>query len=450
MPINVFGGGAVQTAYVSFAALDLTGGSIVLVWPTSYVDVPYTANGINYNTLAASMTVNTANLNVNTITLPDATQSSVGANFIITNIGASSFALNKSDGTQLIQIPAVALTNSYWVQLTDNSTSAGVWQFVKFGAGTSSADAAVLAGNGLIPLGPTLNTNVPVKTQSNPYTVLPSDRASLIVFKGGAITFTLPGIATVPAGFYVSFNNAGTGLLTFSADAAIDSIVLPALFTIQIGQSLSLISDGAQWWSLGLGQYTTSNQFPNGSAQDPSINFVNAPTTGLYYYSPDQFLGFSVGGVQSASISGTTLSTLQGTAANPGMSFLGDTTTGIYYVGGLNPATLGFSVGGASVGSFSNNNGLTLTTPLALASGGTGASTPAGAITALLPNPLSIANGGTGSATQQAAIKALMPSTGIGTGSIAYYDDTGNWVILPAGADGNVLTMTAAGIPSWA
>jgi hypothetical protein len=424
MPINVFGAGAVQTAYVSFAALDLTGGSIVLVWPTSYVDVPYTSNGINYNTLAASMTVNTANPNANTITLPDATQSSVGANFIITNIGASPFTLNKSNGTQLIQIPATALSNSYWVQLTDNSTSAGTWQTVQFGSGTSTAAAAPLAGLGLTALGgATLNTNVPVARQAAAYTVLPGDRASLIVFTGGTVTFTLPGIATVQAGFYVSFNNSGTGLLTFNADVQVDNIILPNLLTIQIGQSLSLISDGTQWWSLGLGQYTTSNQFPNGTPVLPSISFVNAPNTGLYYLSAIPTLGFSIGGVQRASISATTLATLPGTAASPGMSFIGDATTGSYYVGAPNP-TLGFSVGGVSMGSFSNN-ALTLTTPLAIASGGTGASTAAN------------------------AINALMPSAGIGTGSIAYYDATGNWVILAAGNNDQVLTL-AGGVPTWA
>ena len=36
MPITVFGQGAVQTAYVSYLALDLdlTDGNITLVWPT--------------------------------------------------------------------------------------------------------------------------------------------------------------------------------------------------------------------------------------------------------------------------------------------------------------------------------------------------------------------------------------------------------------------------------
>lgn len=91
MPIQVFGAGAVQTAYVSYLALDLSLGSVQLVWPTSYVDVPYTQNGINYNVLAASMSVNTAMGNTNTMTLPDATMASGGQNFIITNTGASAF-----------------------------------------------------------------------------------------------------------------------------------------------------------------------------------------------------------------------------------------------------------------------------------------------------------------------------------------------------------------------
>src|SRR6267154_2172665 len=150
MPVTVFGGGAVQTAYVSFTALNITANSITLVWPTSYFDVPSVVAGIHYDVLSASMTVNDGLANVNTITLPDATESSVGSNFIITNVGLSSFRLLKSDGMELITVPNTALANSYWVQLTDNSTSAGLWQFVQFGAGTFQAQASTLAGNGLV------------------------------------------------------------------------------------------------------------------------------------------------------------------------------------------------------------------------------------------------------------------------------------------------------------
>ena len=207
MPIQVFGQGAVQTAYVSFISFDLTEGNVVLIWPTSYVDVPYTQNGINYNVLAASMVV-TASIEdpPSTITLPDATMSSVGSNFIITNSGDFTFNLLKSDGSILIGggIPPTENANSYWVQLIDNSTSAGVWQFVQFGAGTSSANANVLAGLGLTALGATLNTNIPVLSLNNtnlPYTVSAANRAQLIVWKGGIGAITLPNITSVPAGF---------------------------------------------------------------------------------------------------------------------------------------------------------------------------------------------------------------------------------------------------------
>src|SRR6478609_6662050 len=98
MAFQVFGGGAVQSAYVSYILLDIEGTNpplndhnIQLVWPDSYIDVPFTSGGITYNTIAKYMNVLTGIANPYTITLPDATQTSVGQEFIITNVGASTF-----------------------------------------------------------------------------------------------------------------------------------------------------------------------------------------------------------------------------------------------------------------------------------------------------------------------------------------------------------------------
>ena len=251
MPINVFGYGAVQTAYVSYRAIDITLASQVLVWPTSYVDTP--------NVLAAAMYVTTAANNANTLTLPDARQASVGQNFIITNKGASAFDLLTSDGQVLKNIPSVALSNSYYIQLTDNSTAIGDWETIQFGAGTSQANAVALAGappgNGIVSIagGTTLATNIPVQSKNAQYTVVNGDRANLFVWTGGVGTMRLPVIGTVPAGFYVSFNNEGGGDLTI---VAVDEVTIDnnAFILVQPSQSLSIISYGTKWWTLGFGQ----------------------------------------------------------------------------------------------------------------------------------------------------------------------------------------------------
>lgn len=367
MAIQVFGQGAIQTAYVAFTPLDITGGSITLVWPNTYVNLPYTQDGINYNVLAASMTVNTAMGNTNTITLPDATEASVGANFIITNIGAASFNLLKSDGSILINIPSTAQSNSYWVQLTDNSTAIGVWQFVQFGAGTSQAQAAALAGNGLVALGALLNTNIPVQTLTGDYTVVVGDRAKLFVWQGGDGTVTLPAIGTIPQGFYVSFNNEGTGTLTIAGNGV--NIDANANLNLGLSQSLSIISDGTQWWTLGLGQASVSTYFLDGTAANPSIAFQSGHTTGLYY-SGVPFLGFTVSGNQVGQFTQTTPSlgvssaNLSIVSTNGNLDLIAD--------GLLGTGAIAFA--GTPAITISNMGAVTLpAAPLPLGSGGTGA-----------------------------------------------------------------------------
>lgn len=308
MAVTVFGGGAVQTAYVSFTALDISLNSITLVWPTSYFDVPSVVDGINYNVLAASMTVDNINGNDYEVILPDATESSVGSNFIITNIGERTFRLQKSNGDELLSIPSEADANSFWVQLIDNSTSVGLWQFLQFGAGTSQAQASSLAGNGLVPLAGLLNTNINVHSIPNaPYQVLLTDRAKLLLWQTGTGQMTLPLIATpVPNGFYISVNNEGSGILTIIGDVTIDNKVS---ITVAPGQSLSIITDGIKWWSLGFGQNIASSNFAPGSSIAPSITFTSDITTGIYYYQTPfppiapPGIGFSVSSSQIANLS---------------------------------------------------------------------------------------------------------------------------------------------------
>src|ERR1700735_1164327 len=106
MSIQVFGGTAVQSAYISYLSLDITANDLTLVWPDAYVNVPYTDPGppvVHYNSTAAYMNVVTGGT-PHTITLPDATLNSVGQSFIITNIGTNPFNLLKSDGSLLATI----------------------------------------------------------------------------------------------------------------------------------------------------------------------------------------------------------------------------------------------------------------------------------------------------------------------------------------------------------
>lgn len=470
MPIQVFGQGAVQTAYVSYLLIDFITleSDLTLVWPTSYVDVPSTINGVNYNVLAASIDVITDANNIYTITLPDATMASVGANFIIGNIGVSPFNLLISDGTSLVTIPSTALSNFYWIQLIDNSTSAGAWQFINFGAGTSTAQASVLAGTGLKTLSPvlpqtiaTLNTNIPVQFKNAPYTVQASDSASLIVWEGdsGIITLPLPPSIVTP-GFYVSFNNEGNGQLTInpSGGATIDKEIK---LIVNRGQSLTLINDGVDWWSLGLGRDQTATNFIDGTATNPSITFVDDPYTGIYR-SGMPFLGFSVSGSQIANISPIGLNMAGGKAITSTDSTSVATTTlstnlaysSLKWVnGGAKPEIQLFGSGNTTlrlIGQDTNNLDLIAFTGIAQIKYNNIVAihiSSAGAVT--LPTaPLPIGSGGTGAITQPLALNALMPPTPA-AGTIIYFNGT-DWINLPAGNVNDRLTVTSAGVLGWA
>lgn len=512
MPVAVFGGGAVQTAYVSFTALDITSNSITLVWTTSYFNVPSVVDGIHYDVLAASMTVNNALANTNTITLPDATESSVGSNFIITNIGMSAFRLLTSDGAELIVIPNTPNTsNSFWVQLTDNSTPEGTWKFVQFGAGTSQAQASTLAGNGLVALSGLLNTNISVKfVSTTPYTVITSDRAKLLLWNTGTGSMILPGFSSVPAGYYISVNNEGSGVLTISGDVNIDNN--PSI-TVSQGQSLSIISSGTRWWTLGFGQNASSTNFAPGSALAPSITFANDSTTGIYYYSTafppviPPGIGFSVESAQIANLTAAGLflnsgksitiqdssssakTNLSSNAAYGQLSWnvTGLTAPATFRISGTNTETTvtlgpfaGLSISQGSVNANISYNNLTIlvinnlgssifplgitfqnTITVELKSTFNGISEFNASVTFNEPvtfldtvtfnPPIPISSGGTGQNNQQAALNALMP-TAPAIGDLVYRDATNNWVRLPIGTAGQVLTVVnSAGnlIPQW-
>lgn len=249
MPINVFGQGAVQTAYVSYIAYPNFDADLTLFWPATYTT--------SQNILAASnsFTPSTTGLSV---FLPDATQVSPGMNALITNQGTPSFDLKNYAGTT---VGTIADGVTYFIQLTDTSTSAGTWTISTLGAGTSSADAAALAGYGLKALNSPLNLNfdMPTKTTSANLTLAPSDRGALYILTGGESNVYCPddGTTTVPSGFNVSFNNAGSGIVTFTGTTNTATFNGQTSLLLNPGQTMTLDYDGANYWSVGLGQSTS-------------------------------------------------------------------------------------------------------------------------------------------------------------------------------------------------
>lgn len=509
MAIEVFGAGAVQSAYVSYVPLNIAANSITLLWPTSYVNAPYIdpITQIHYDVLAASMEVNTAAVNAHTVTLPNATQSSVGSNFIITNVGVSAFNLLRSDSSVLQIIDTIPLSNSYWVQLTDNSTPAGVWAVVTFGAGTSTASANALAGNGLAAIGVKLNTNTPiVKTGIIPV-IDDTFRAKLILWTGGAVTIPLPAIGDVLPGYYVSFNNEGTARIIIAPGELVTTIDRQLSIEVGVQQSLTIISDGTNWWTLGFGQnqFAVTSSLNRNVAGNADINLTNVeassliqnydgfltgnitvffPITTNYWFINNITTGATlsvqlIGGVGTSYVipqgskqifysNGfslfpipTGLMLADGTVSRPAAAFLSNPGTGIHTNGA--GTTLEFSVDGVRVGHFNNANPASLlhipsfdqsqTLSLRVSDTHTRFTynnidaisiTTAGVTT--LSSPLPIASGGTAAITQSGAATNILPAAV--DGDIIYWDSVTNaWTLLPidAGVAGNTLTLVDVG-----
>lgn len=242
MPINVFGEGAVQTAYVGYRDFTMTANT-TLYWPNAYQDTT--------DTLAAFMRVTATSSAGLILTLPDATQVSVGQNFIIVNTSLNAFSAYSNTGSDL---GSIDIGISYYYVLEDNSTAGGTWRRVTYGAGNSDVDAAELAGLGLDAVAGKLNTSVPVFSTVGPaYTVTSAQNAGLVVWGGGSGTITLPNVATVDDGFYFSLNNEGSGEIVVSGDRTIDN---QTSFIVGLSQSLTFVKASNNWWTIGFGQQT--------------------------------------------------------------------------------------------------------------------------------------------------------------------------------------------------
>ena len=150
-----------------------------------------------------------------TITMPAGNQAPAGQDQLFQNIGADSFeVLDANGGSIATVLPGVAV----YVYLVDNSTVAGTWQIFTFGAGSSQADAASLAGKGLIALASVLNQDHPVEILVADQTITTANRATMFVVDSsvGGGTLSFDSITTLGDGFFILFNNQGTGAWTLS------------------------------------------------------------------------------------------------------------------------------------------------------------------------------------------------------------------------------------------
>lgn len=385
---NIFGGDPVQPSDFSYEVLTLTVANTALNWPTTFSTVP----GIT----ASIIDVNNTFGPTATITMPDASDVSVGKSILFNNVGANPFSVLNNMGNSIVTIqPGI----SWFVYITDNTTTAGEWGTIQFGAGTSQANASALAGRGLTAYNSHLNVMTSTVSKTTDFSIDESYRGALVVWNGGVGTSTLP----VPSGtnlgngFYFSISNANTGTGSLNIIPSNGALINgESSFTLGIGTTSSFITDGNNWYTLGYGiplffNVTANNQALTGIGPIITLSNTQAanliqhftgvltanttiifPQTYAQYYIWNDTTGPFTLQVQTAALGSVPIFIAQGekfsvfcdtinlynipsslggirfangAAAAPSITFQNDPTTGLYYTP-LPNATLGFTVGG--------------------------------------------------------------------------------------------------------
>lgn len=241
---NPFTGQTVSPSPVGYESLSISADT-TLQWPINGNDqLQVVANIIEVTATVASLS----------LIMPPATQVSVGQTALIRNIGSNTFVVKDNAGGTIVSI---ASGIAQYIYTTSNTTAAGTWSTVTFGAGTSAANAATLAGFGLTAIGTTLNQSYEVVNYYGSATLPSTVRAQFNVWSSGVGTLTLPASGTVGENWFCMIRNNGTGILTIAPQGT-DTIDGNANQQLQLTESLVIVCNGTGWNTFGLGR---SNSF---------------------------------------------------------------------------------------------------------------------------------------------------------------------------------------------
>ena len=235
-----FTGDVIVPTDVSYQEIALTTNK-TLVWPTF-------ATG---NDLYASRIIDaTANASGRTLTMPAADQVSVGTDCLLNNYGAFDFNVLDNDGGVICTVVA---GKAQYIYITDNTSAAGSWGIIAFGSTTSTSNASVLAGLGLVAISTTLNQSHPASSFVTGYTFVANDRAQTKIWSSGAGAVTLPDASTIGNNWFFLLKNNGTGTLTVSCTGA-NIIDGSPTKNFAPDESAFIISTGAEFVTVGYGQ----------------------------------------------------------------------------------------------------------------------------------------------------------------------------------------------------
>jgi len=386
--VSPFTGDVIQPTDVSYQAYVLTG-DLQLQWPsnTSTLNNPV-ARIMDLSGIAAS------------IAMPPANQASVGQDSLIRNNGANQIVV--TDYAYQNVIVAINPGEAWYVYLTDNSTEAGAWEVLAFGAGSSQSDAGALAGLGLVALSAKLNQSHPSSQLSNGATLVASDRAQTRIWTTGSGTVALDFASTLGNNWFCLVKNNSTtsgsttiGSLTIQTSGS-NLIDLATSKTFAPNESAFIVCDGTQFITVGYGAsstpfvtttltrtittgtYTTSVAQSSSSIQEFVGSLtgnvtVTFPTLSAIYVISNQVtangfsltIGTGIGltvtvpsgnqmtvicdginfyNANTVSYSGSSLISLaNGSVGSPSLNFTSDTTTGLYR---SNPGSIAFSTTG--------------------------------------------------------------------------------------------------------
>jgi len=237
---NIFGGSNISPAEISYAAVSLTAN-------TTYDWALETAPSTDL--IAGIMDV-TATSGPWSLTLPSALEASTGQTILFNNVGSNSFIIRNNSGTQI----AAPTAGQVWqIYLTNNTTAGGTWLAFQYGAAVSTANAASLAGTGLIAIGSLLSLAMPVTFFGSNYTAGTDDRAKTFIWNGGAGTLTSDAAGTLGDNWFLQLRNEGTGALVVNPPGS-QTINGSSTLSFQPGDSAIIFTDGNNFYTLGYGQ----------------------------------------------------------------------------------------------------------------------------------------------------------------------------------------------------
>lgn len=358
---SVFGGTTIYPSDVSYLELALDA-DIALEWPLENSgEAPPAARIIDVSPDASTWA----------ISMPNATLTGAGQTVLFNNLSATdSFEIKDYAGNTLA---TVAAGEQWQVYLAATTTAAGTWRVFRYGASTATVQPSALAGFGLVTTGTTLSQSLPVTTfNTTGLTLAVSNRASAFVWDGtGSGTLNLPTVASAGNNFFVFVRNGGGGDLIIDP-AGTDTINGALTLVLRPGDSATLITDGLEWFTIGLGQepvfafdYTSitvtggTKTLTGSELNRIAYNFQGVLTADQYVIIPSTVQQYWI----TNATTGPFNLFFQTASGSPVQINQG--ARGIYYCDGVNLVLA--------------SDPLSITTPLVISEGGTGSTTASGA-----------------------------------------------------------------------